>query len=53
MTLTDVIVSAVIVAVAALLTVVPLIYGKLKKLKVIKPVEYMPPDGMSPIDMLI
>lgn len=53
MTLTDVIVSAVIVAIAALLTVVPLIYGKIKKLKVIKPVEYMPPDGMSPIDMLI
>ncbi len=53
MTLIDVIVSAVIVSIAALLTIVPLIYGQVKKLKVLKPVEYMPPDGMSPIDMLI
>ena len=53
MSLSAIIISAIIIAIPLIVTLVPLIVGEVKKRRVIKPVEYVPPRGASPVDFLI
>ncbi|MDE7265604.1 MAG: DUF2207 domain-containing protein, partial [Clostridia bacterium] len=53
MNLTAILTSSLLIAAGFLTTVIPLIYGAVKKRKVIKPVEYLPPRGASPLDIMI
>ncbi|MDE5942941.1 MAG: DUF2207 domain-containing protein [Clostridia bacterium] len=53
MNLTAILTSSILIAAGFLTTVIPLIYGAVKKRKVLKPVEYLPPRGASPLDIMI
>ena len=45
--------ACLIIAAGVLTTVIPIIIGAAKKRAVVKPVEYFPPKGASPLDILI
>ena len=47
------IIACIFVVLSLTVTVIPVIYGEIKKLRVNKPIEYFPPRGASPIDILI
>lgn len=49
----NMIICVAIIALVLLIALFPLIKGWAQKRKVIKPVEYFPPRGSSPMDMLI
>ena len=53
LSIAQIVIATAFIALSLIVTVVPLIYGEVKKLRVIKPVEYLPPCGSSPIDILI
>ena len=53
MILENIIVASVIIASAFGFPVIACIIGAVKKRKVVKPLEYVPPRGASPIDVLI
>lgn len=48
-----VIVCAIIIAAPMIFTVVALVMGRLQKARALRPVEFYPPRGYSPIDVLI
>lgn len=49
----NIIVAAVIIALSLIVCAAPAVYGAVKKRNVIKPAEYFPPRGLSPLDFLI
>ena len=53
MIIENVIVASIIIAGGLLATLIPLIIGAVKKRSVVKPVEYFPPKGASPLDILL
>ncbi len=53
MNLGIIITSSIIIGSAFIFPVIACIYGEVKKKKVIKPMEYVPPRGASPIDFMI
>lgn len=53
MSLSAIIISSVIIAIPLIFSLALLIAGEVKKKRVIKPVEYVPARGASPIDYLI
>ena len=53
MILENIIVASFFIATAFLFPVIACITGAVKKRKVIKPMEYVPPPGASPVDFLI
>lgn len=53
MSVVIIVLVGLIIAAGFLFTLVPIIIGAVKKRRVVKPVEYFPPRGASPLDILI
>ncbi len=53
MIIENVIIASIIIAGGLLTTLIPVIIGVAKKRSVVKPVEYLPPKGASPLDIMI
>ncbi|MDE7454058.1 MAG: DUF2207 domain-containing protein, partial [Clostridia bacterium] len=49
----NIIVASLLIAAEFFATFIPLIIGVAKKRRVIKPVEYLPPRGASPLDVML
>ncbi len=53
MSIENIAVGAVIIAVTLIISLIPILMGASRKRKTVKPTELFPPRGASPIDVLI